>query len=372
MTGNVVLWLKHGADNPRNSEGAFATLADGRILYAYTRYYGASWSDHASADIAARYSEDDGKTWTPKDRILVPNEGGCNVMSVSLLRLQDGRLALFYLRKDSLSDCRPYLRLSEDEGETWTPPICCIPLPGYFVVNNDRVVQLNNGRLLIVTGFHRNRVANGKLTIDSRSIMLAFYSDDLGATWQEAADWVVLPEKCSSGLQEPGVTECRDGTLYAWCRTGTGCQWETRSADGGMTWDLAQQSGFRAPCSPLCIKRDPFSGDLVAVWNDHSGRICPPPSPDTKAWQASWGRTPLVLARSSDDGRNWDEFSPLEIATDRGFCYTAIHFTEDAVLLAYCCGGPAFDSQVLQDSCIRRIPRNCTARALPATQKDEG
>ncbi len=97
----VVLELPAGPGNPRNSEGSFVALKDGRILFAYSRYRGAmDWADHATADIAARTSADGGRTWSQDDRIIVPNEGRLNVMSASLLRLADGRVALFYLRKN--------------------------------------------------------------------------------------------------------------------------------------------------------------------------------------------------------------------------------------------------------------------------------
>ena len=55
--------LFHGEGNPRNSEGAFVELKDGRILFAYTRYKGASWADAATADIVGRISTDGGRTW---------------------------------------------------------------------------------------------------------------------------------------------------------------------------------------------------------------------------------------------------------------------------------------------------------------------
>ncbi len=58
----VALELRPGPDNPRNSEGAFLPLKDGRTMFAYSRYYGKSSSDHAAADIAARYSSDKGAT----------------------------------------------------------------------------------------------------------------------------------------------------------------------------------------------------------------------------------------------------------------------------------------------------------------------
>ena len=119
---SIVADLRHRRNNPRNSEGSFVTLADGRLMLAYSRYYGTSWSDEATAEIAARYSDDAGLSWTKHDRVLVKNEGRLNVMSVSLLRLRDGRIALFYLRKNSLTDCRPRMRVSADEGATWSAP----------------------------------------------------------------------------------------------------------------------------------------------------------------------------------------------------------------------------------------------------------
>ena len=103
------LELRPGAGNPRNSEGAFVTLKDGRILFVYTHFTGGG-GDHSAAHLAGRYSSDGGRTWTQEDRMIVPNEGGMNVMSVSLLRLQSGEIALFYLLKNSLQDCRPVMR----------------------------------------------------------------------------------------------------------------------------------------------------------------------------------------------------------------------------------------------------------------------
>lgn len=360
MLNSIVLDLSHGPGNPRNSEGAFATLKDGRILFVHTRYYGGSWADEATADLCSRISEDGGRTWSKRGVVVVENEGKRNVMSVSLLRLQDGRLALFYLRKNSVMDCRPYLRISTDEGGTWGKPNLCIAAPGYFCVNNDRVIQLKGGRLVMPAGFHRNRnipPKGGKMTydpLDFRGIAMFYLSDDAGKTWREARDWWALPVRSGSGLQEPGVVELSDGRLYAYCRTDVGCHYEMFSEDGGETWSAPRPSVFRAPCSPLCIKRIPSTGHLLAVWNDHSGRQGKRrPEYD----KMSWGRTPLVAAVSLDDGRTWSKGRVIESDPQRGFCYTAIHFAGDAVLLAYCCGGGG-KSGVLQDLCVRRVDLN--------------
>lgn len=351
MTITLTLNAKEG--NPRNSEGSFVTLTDGRILFAYSRYRDKNdWADHTVADIAARISDDGGRTWSSEDRILVANEGACNIMSASLLRLQDGRIALFYGRKNSYRDCRLYLRTSEDEAETWSDPVCCIPAPGYFVVNNDRVIQLSSGRLIVPAAYHRAKLDTDDMNLagfDPRGIVLFFLSDDAGQTWRESTDWLAFPGKCGSGLQEPGVIERRDGTLYAWCRTDAGCQYETESSDGGETWTVSRPSPFRSPGSPLSMKRMPDTGHLLAVWNDHS-RV---PEHRSIDWESSWGRTPLSLAVSTDDGKSWGGATDIETAPDHGFCYTAIHFTDDAVLLAYCCGGGS--SKPLHDLCIRRV-----------------
>lgn len=358
MGSDIVLELDHGKSNPRNSEGAFVRLNDGRLMFAYTRFCGDSGSDYAPAEIRARFSRDHGLTWTKRDKLILANEGKCNVMSVSLLRLQDGRLALFYLRKNRLTDCRPYMRASLDDGVTWDNPVCCVPIPGYYVVNNDRVIQLKTGRLVVPTSLHRVRVPKGKRTLrthDTRGVLMVQYSDDGGQTWCEADDWWALPVRSRSGIQEPGVVELQNGTLYGWCRTSTGRQWQFLSHDGGNMWTAPTPSRFRAPCSPMSIKRIPATGDLLAVWNDTSGRWNVPSKTlkDGRADDSSWGRTPLATAISSNEGKTWRKAKLVEKDPRRGFCYIAIHPNDDTVLLAYCCGG--IKSSVLQNTCIRRV-----------------
>src|SRR5690606_284512 len=151
----ITLELNPSENNPRNSEGDFVTLKDGTVMFVYSKYVGESSSDHAPASLAARYSTDGGVTWTSEDQIIVPKEGGMNVMSVTLLRLQDGDIALFYLRKNSTEDCIPMLRIAKDEAKTWSEAIPCITdKEGYFVLNNARVIQLQDGRLMMAVALH--------------------------------------------------------------------------------------------------------------------------------------------------------------------------------------------------------------------------
>ena len=326
----VVLDLEPTPENPRNSEGAFATLRSGRVVFFYSQFYGGA-HDNSPARIAAIHSDDQGRTWSAP-RVVEENAGRENVMSVSLLRLAAGRLAFFYCLTNDLSDARPRLRLSGDEGATWSEPKLVIGAPGYFVLNNDRVVQLRSGRLVVPVAYHRmNGPDPGNYnSFDRRAVALWYLSDDEGATWRESADWWAIPVRSTSGLQEPGVVQLADGRLFCWARTDQGAQYGMFSEDDGNTWSAPAPTPLRSPTSPASIKRLPGSSDLLAVWNDHSGAF---PFVEKK-------RTPLVCAISADNGVTWTKRKLLEPDPDGWYCYTAIHFVPDAVLLAYCAGDP--------------------------------
>jgi len=319
--------LPPGKGNPRNSEGDFVQLRDGRILFVYTRFTGGG-GDHSSAHLAARFSSDGGRTWTKDDVAVVAREGKMNVMSVSLLRLRSGPIALFYLRKNAIDDCRPYMRLSNDEGKTWGEPTLVVPPGGYFVLNNDRVVQLRSGRL--VAPVSRHTEPGGKFS--GHGVVSCFLSDDAGSTWRQSRSQLTgKTERARVVLQEPGVVELKDGRLMMWMRTTAGSQYICHSGDGGETWSAPQPSDILSPCSPASIERIPKTGDLLMVWNDHRNIDA-----------ARRGkRTPLCAAISRDEGRTWEKTKTLEDDPGGWYCYTAIEFVGDAVLLAHCAGQQA-------------------------------
>lgn len=341
----VVFTIEPTQEFPRNSEGSFVSLSSGEMLYLYTQFYGGA-ADESAARIVAIRSRDGGRSWSSEPRIVAENRVGANVMSVSLLRLKSGRIALFYLVKNSWIDCRPYLCFSDDEGKTWSEPQLMIEAPGYFVMNNDRVIQHSSGRLLAPLGFHRARGTDphSSKSFDARAIALWVISDDEGVTWKEAPQWVTLPVPGThTGLQEPGVVELVDGSLLSWFRTDQGAQFESRSADRGQTWTAPAAGEMKSPASPASLKRIPGEDRLLGIWNDHSGQF-----PMVKG-----KRTPLVAGLSRDGGKTWPKRRLIEEAPDGWYCYTAIHFVDQAVLLAYCAG----DSKVggLNRLRIRRI-----------------
>jgi Neuraminidase (sialidase) len=310
--------------NPRNSEGAFVRLTDGRLLFVYTHFTGGA-SDAGAAHLAGRHSDDNGATWSGTDHRVLDNEGLQNTMSVSLLRLNDGNIALFYLRKNSDADCRPYLRVSTDEGATWGEPTLCIAPMGYFVVNNDRVIQLSSGRLVIPAA--RHSLPGEKFV--RRAQAVCYLSDDQGKTWRAGETVLDAPTDSRTGLQEPGVVELSDGRLMMLCRTDLGCQLRSYSVDGGNTWSPVERTGLISPVSPASVKRVPNTSRLLVVWNNHADA--------SRADRRK--RTPLTLAVSDDHGLTWQTLADIESDPDGWYCYTAMEFLSDSrVLLGYCAG----------------------------------
>ncbi len=321
----TLLTIEPGKENPRNSEGDIIELKDGRLCLIYTRFTGGG-GDDAAADLAMRISQDRGQTWSD-DKIVVRHTGGLNVMSVSLLQLASGEIALFYLRKTSQEDCRPLMCLSTDEAQTWSEPTICITDEvGYYVLNNDRAVQLHSGRLVLPVAWHQGP---GRKR-DMAGVIMCYLSDDNGKTWRRSKDSFqgYAPGGQRITVQEPGVVELKDGRLMMCLRTNAGSQYVCHSRDGGETWSKAEPSALTSPLSPATIKRIPWTGDLVCVWNDHSG-VHPYPA---------GRRTPLCLAVSKDEGRTWSRSQILEGNPDGWYCYTSITFLDDRMLLAYCAG----------------------------------
>ena len=315
--------LPPAVNNPRNSEGDFLPLKNGILMFVYSRFTGGS-ADDARADLAAIYSGDRGTTWSLRYEPVLENEGKKNVMSVSLLRLSEGEIAMFYLRKNSSTDCLPMMRLSTDEGRGWNDAVPCIGEEGYYVMNNDRAVLLKSGRILLPLARHTTE----NKAFSRRSVFLCALSDNGGRTWRKSKTVLEGPETSRTGLQEPAVIELKDGRLMMLARTDQGCQFRSYSSDGGDTWSPAEPSTIVSPVSPASIARIPKTGDLLLVWNDHEG------VDETRKGK----RTPFRVAISKDDGVTWEKRKTLDDDPDGWYCYTAIEFVNERVLLAHCAG----------------------------------
>lgn len=321
--------------NPRNSEGAFLQLKDGTLAFYYSAFVGQAARDYTCADIARILSHDGGRTWSEPEILLTAAEHhAMNIMSLSVLRMDDGSVGLFYLVRKSWHHMVPVLRRSTDEGRTFGDIQVCASRPGYFVMNNDRVIRLRSGRILIPLAEHIPTEVMGKeIPQMSGASVTCMYSDDDGHTWRESSSQLHLQgiRACQSGLQEPGFVQLQSGVLYGWARTDLGVQYEFFSMDDGDHFTPAVPSRFTSPLSPMSIKRLP-DGRMFAIWN-------PVPEYQTRnSDKRSGGRTPLVYALSDNDGADWSAPMVLENDPQAGYCYTAIYPMADRLVLSYCSG----------------------------------
>jgi predicted neuraminidase len=320
------LVLNVNESNPRNSEGDFIQLNNGRLMFIYS-HFTEGGSDHSSAHLAARYSDDFGESWSNADELILANQAGMNIMSVSLLRLNNGHIGLFYLRKNSLEDCRPVLRISTDEGQSWSEPIDIIPDReiGYYILNNDRVIQLQSGRLIVPVAQHN---APQRKEWSAYGHIMCYLSDDNGRTWHRSTT-VLSPTYTESGdtimMQEPGVVELSDGRILMWTRTDKGSQYISFSTSAGKTWTAVKPGSLTSPRAPASLKRIPQTGDLLYIWNDNY-----------KPFEGHKGkRTPLSLAISENEGQTWNKVMDIENHPNTDFHYTAITFVTNWVVVAY-------------------------------------
>ena len=329
--------------NPRNSEGDFARLPDGGILFAFSRFYGESWNDHAESRICAVYSRDGKHFETERVHTLLPPDrlGADNVMCVTLRPNAEGGVRLYCLAKFGTKNGGPvrsaYYRIDSPDGRDFSAPAhLCFPKAetGYYVVNNCRVETLRSGRILIPAASHSYAREGGRLVDTDYAEAKFFFSDDGGKTFCEQVQTLVFPDLPNeNGLQEPGVVELPDGRLYGYFRTDAGYQYESVSADGGRSWSPPRRSGFESAISPMKIARNPYSGLYYAIRNPYRERA------DDPMEDCTWGRTPLVIAQSVD-GEHFDDFDYIETDMRFGYCYPAVFFlSETEALVSYCSSG---------------------------------
>ena len=182
----------HRIDKLRSGEGSVCELSNGSLFCVYGKFAGAK--DEDKATLIEIRSKDGGCSWTDKNDLLKPGDDILNNMSVSLLKLHDGRVAMTYLHKVSTTLCYPLFMTSSDNAKTWSEPVdIAHERKGYYVVNNDRLVQLRNGRILLPYAWYGE---NPDFKSEKQLAYCGcFISDDCGDNWHLSKNELIIKKE---------------------------------------------------------------------------------------------------------------------------------------------------------------------------------
>jgi len=319
MEDALVVKVAKGPYGPRGMPGDIVQLKDGGLLMSYTRDGG----------ILGIQSSDQGKTWG-EPRVLIrapqaPAKG--SYAHPSFLRLPNDEILLSYIY--STHPATPYFghnyyRRSADEGRTWTEQFILTPHPGYVIVHNDRLSLLSSGRIVAMAEYKARMPSTND---HSGYVGLAFFSDDLGHSWQVSKNAVDMgPVE----VQEADAVELKDGRLMMFARTYSGFPVRAYSSDKGETWSKGEAiKELSMPYAGLpTVRRIPSTGDLVFLWI--SERSVDKQDPKIHR------RCALSAAISKDEGRSFGPLRHIARDPEDDFGYQCIEFVgKDLAVVAY-------------------------------------
>lgn len=340
LSMTLVYDLPPSETNGRNSEGDFLRGPNGDILFAYSCYNTNGDGDDAPCDIALIRSSDEGNTWSNPVIIASAQDdfGVENIMSVSAMPRLDSSPCFYFLIKEN-DNSTTLGRVFSSDGFSFTAERCERRFPhGYYVVNNARLERLSDGTIVAPAAKHNfsspDEEKDGLFYFDPYATIYCLISHDDGKTFEDAPARIgISSTRKTDSLQEPGILELPGGALWLWSRSKLGYQSQCYSLNNMEHFTPPEPSVFTSPCSPLEILHV-GDGVLYAAYNPiplYNGR---------GHSDISWGRTPFVIRKSCDWGRNWGDLYIIEDDPNRGFCYPSMFVTKDGHLLcAYCRGG---------------------------------
>ncbi len=285
-------YIRHVA--ARGSEGDFVALSDGTLIMSHIHYSTTTTGDNGDCALAICRSTDNGRTWSETARIVTKtNPTDLNVMHPELLELEDGKIGLFYVERPTVGETPLRLRISEDNGYTWSEPTAILEYPDdglYSFTSGRAVIRHPNGRIIVAFIF---AAVKSDTSGGDRTLCYTAYSDDNGKTWKRSNNGVALP---NSAL-EPGVAVLDNGDLLMTFRTRKENNiYHSISQDGGVTWSQpVAVEGLDTPSANQSLLSIPGTDDVVIFWSNEEY------SPTSKD-NGNGERYKLSTAISSDHG----------------------------------------------------------------------
>ncbi|HXG23835.1 MAG TPA: sialidase family protein [Chthonomonadales bacterium] len=287
-----------------------ARLPDRRLIGVFQREV------NGNQEVAARYSSDNGTTWTaPEVFFTLPKDPG-NWYAGEILVDREGELHIFLLNNARTGFITrgegERVLVGEDAGyrldigymrstngrKNWTPPR--MVWMGYTGALNS-VIQMSNGRILLPFSYRTKRTWSQRgegldqFTFMGQYNSTLIYSDDGGENWHLAASSLKIPVPdivSAYGAVEPVVLQLKDGRVWMLIRGQTGRFYESFSQDGSH-WSPPRPSAITSSDSPAGIVRLD-DGRIVLFWNNCQ-----------RYPYAYGGRQVLHAAISEDEGKTW-------------------------------------------------------------------
>jgi len=285
-------------------------LPDGALMGIYLQTAG------GGQEVDARYSKDDGATWSePVTLLKLPSGMGVWAGQEALVD-HSGEVQLFLLNDASTGVLhsgearRPkpaqmrkrhldiWHTKSVDGTKSWQPLKRI--WEGYTGSLNS-VIQLRGGRIVLPFSYLTPRTWGDRgggfddFTFMGHYDSTVLYSDDEGNTWHLSPSHleVPVPDIVSAyGAIEPVVLQLKDGRAWMLIRTQMGRFYESFSSDG-INWSVPLPTSIISSDSPAGLLRLK-DGRILLLWNDCQ-----------RYPYAHGGRQVLQGAVSSDEGRIW-------------------------------------------------------------------
>ena len=278
------------------------------------------------ADVAIYAARRSGAGWSAP--VVLANGVSANWNPV-LFWAQKNKLLLFYKQGNKIADWQTMLKVSYDNGKSWSEPCELVQgdISGGRGPVRNKPVRLANGRILAGASTERGiwqafadiSDDNGKTWKKSSSVAIANLKYKAGEKTAESDIAVSQQSFYGRGVIQPSLWQSADGTVHMLLRSSEGYIYKSDSQDNGLTWCAA--------CA-LALPNNNSGLDLVRTQKGNLFLVCNPVA-------ANWGqRSPLSLFKSVDDGVSWQKICDLETEAAE-FSYPAIISVGDKLIITY-------------------------------------
>src|SRR5262249_9589601 len=224
-----------------------------------------------ATDVKVWQAHFDGTRWSAPE--VAAEERGVPCWNPVLFRGRAGLLLFYKAGRDPMS-WSAFVRRSADGGRTWGP-VEQLPA-GLLGPIRSKPIRRADGSILAGTSVESYR---------AWTCWVERSADD-GRTWRRFGP-IAVPNH-PHGIIQPTLLETADRTILALCPSrGLGAVCQAESRDGGETWPAARPLELPNNNSGIDAVRA-ADGSFYLIYN-HTRQ----------------GRTPLNLARSTDNGRTW-------------------------------------------------------------------